>query len=320
MGKTELFAFAFLAFLGLRAFQDKVLRPAEERARIAVEQSAMAFEDKYKIPYNNLLNKITENYSVENQLALEEKVDKFAKDKDSINKGSINYASQFLYLIPKDEDHKDLFLPLFALESFGRQDAVSPAGNVGLGQLSEQVAKEQKLRIIKKGEEIVYDERCIPDLNAEASIAYYNKLYSEFKRHDLALLSYNHGPTKVRKALASLEKQESTGTAVDILDRFNHEKFNYPVKILGYAQYINSKYYSVPQFCDLFERKQIKNEKNLEEVAEKEDLSLKQFLKLNPQFRDTSYCRSGLFYIVPKTEAVEASHALAQTSKNERLK
>jgi hypothetical protein len=97
----------------------------------------------------------------------------------------------------------DLMVRMFATESAGKPNAVSPKGAAGLGQLMIPAAKEMGLSP---------EDRFKPSKNIPASVGYFKKQLSAFDNDpEKAAAAYNWGPGAMRKHLASSPKDWKLG-------------------------------------------------------------------------------------------------------------
>jgi len=87
----------------------------------------------------------------------------------------------------------ELMVRMFATESGGNPNAVSPKGAAGLGQLMPGAAKDMGL---------TSQDRFNPAKNIPASVGYFKKQLGTFGDPEKAAAAYNWGPESMRKHLA----------------------------------------------------------------------------------------------------------------------
>jgi soluble lytic murein transglycosylase-like protein len=108
-----------------------------------------------------------------------------------------------------------LVLAVIEQESAGKEDAVSPAGAIGLMQLMPETAKELGVD--------PYD----PSQNVRGGCNYLMRQLRRFGSVDLALAAYNRGPGWVARTLES----ERATTWAEIKHRAPKETQDYVVKV-----------------------------------------------------------------------------------------
>jgi len=118
------------------------------------------------------------------------------------------YPRPYLELIEKNAELFDLepalVFGLIRTESAFQNAVASHAGAVGLMQLMPATAREQARKIRNEGGPDFFDseeniDRTDIDANLYIGSHYYNYLLNRFNNHQLALMSYNGGETRVRR-------------------------------------------------------------------------------------------------------------------------
>jgi membrane-bound lytic murein transglycosylase D len=91
-----------------------------------------------------------------------------------------------------------LAIPLVESKFRNPPETANPWRSAGLWQFVRSSARANGLKVDAKK-----DERLDPDKSTYAALNYLKKLHADFGSWPLAILAYNSGPTKVRKALAA---------------------------------------------------------------------------------------------------------------------
>jgi len=106
-------------------------------------------------------------------------------------------------VLPLMKDHlmvdglSDLFIYISMIESGFSPAIVSSKKAVGLWQFMPATAKHYNLAVCNTN-----DERCDPVSSTNAAIAYLRKLHAEFGKWYLAVMAYNCGEGRLRKAIS----------------------------------------------------------------------------------------------------------------------
>ena len=109
-----------------------------------------------------------------------------------------------------DDGLSDLFLYISMVESGMRTDAVSSKKAVGLWQFMPKTALHYKLDVTGG-----FDERCDPFCATDAALKHLEHLHERFGRWYLAVMAYNCGEGRLKKAI---EKAQSDDLAILIDD------------------------------------------------------------------------------------------------------
>jgi hypothetical protein len=111
------------------------------------------------------------------------------------DKGAVvgDYAQQIRDEADRQGVDPELMVRMFATESGGNPNAVSPKGAAGLGQLMPGAAKDMGL---------TPQDRFNPAKNIPASVGYFKKQLGTFGDTEKAAAAYNWGPESMRKHLA----------------------------------------------------------------------------------------------------------------------
>jgi len=122
----------------------------------------------------------------------EKKLHKFYKR--VIERGEVLLPLMRNHLI--DNDLSDLLVYISMIESGLNTNIVSKKKAVGLWQFMPITAKYYKLEVCKG-----FDERCDPDSSTKAAMKYLGRLHKEFGQWYLAVMAYNCGEGRLRKAI-----------------------------------------------------------------------------------------------------------------------
>ncbi|MCF6206701.1 MAG: transglycosylase SLT domain-containing protein [Sulfurovum sp.] len=107
-----------------------------------------------------------------------------------------NGLSEMLRKVLLEEGVSDLFLYVSIAESGLSTDAVSPKSAAGLWQFMPKTAKHYNLDI-----SYGLDERCDPQRATKAAIRHLNALHRKFGKWYLAVMAYNCGEGRMKKAI-----------------------------------------------------------------------------------------------------------------------
>ena len=188
--------------------------------------------------------------------------------------------------ILKKEGVPDLFLYLAMVESNFRTDAKSGVKAVGVWQFMAPTAKSFGLRI-----DSYVDERKDTVAATVAAAKYLHKLKDEFGKWYLAIFAYNCGNGCVRKAI------RNAGTD-DLLTLIDEDKKYLPGETRRFFRKILSTSLiaenDIAKYGDVYLLNQImalnigkidiKPRSSLIQIANKANISIDEFKKLNPQF------------------------------------
>ena len=191
------------------------------------------------------------------------------------------------YFVQKGFPEDVLYFAL--IESGYNPNAISSAGAAGMFQFMPATAKEYGLNV-NSGQ----DERFLVMKSAQAAADYLKDLYLDLGNLNLALASYNSGPSKTRRALRGLN---------DVTDRsfwaihqkselLKSETRNYVPQIyaaLIMAQPKNSARFGFDAVAfpidSIYRTVRLPSSKTIEHLLLTTALSLKDVLKLNPDIR-----------------------------------
>ncbi len=113
------------------------------------------------------------------------------------------------------------YVPL--IESGYRTGGVSPAGAVGLWQLTAATARHYGLRVDRH-----VDQRRDPRMSTRAAARYLRDLHATFGSWDLSLAAYNVGPARVAHAL-----RLRRGATITVLGRLPRAARNYVAQFIA---------------------------------------------------------------------------------------
>jgi membrane-bound lytic murein transglycosylase D len=202
-------------------------------------------------------------------------------------KNSIKRGYALLPLVRKnlmDDGLSDLFMYISMIESGFSSSIVSPKKAVGLWQFMPATAKDYKLSVCKS-----FDERCDPISSTNAAIEYLSKLHKQFGKWYLAVMAYNCGEGRLKKAI----KKANSDVLYVLLD--NEAKYlpletrDYIKKILLIAMIGESKNLDFALNNSTYENTLVQVEvlagTKLKNVAKCIGMNELELLKLNRQFK-----------------------------------
>jgi len=192
-----------------------------------------------------------------------------------------------------DDGLSDLFIYISMVESGFSPAIVSPKKAVGLWQFMPATAKHYNLSVCNS-----FDERCDPVSSTDAAIVYLRKLHKQFGKWYLAVIAYNCGEGRLKKAI----KKANTDVLHVLLDSdakyLPLETREYIKKILLVAMIGEGRILDFTPKSSLFSRDLIQVEvlggTKLRELAKLIDMKELELLKLNKQFKKG---------IIPKAKA-----------------
>jgi len=193
-----------------------------------------------------------------------------------------------------DQGLSDLFIYLPMVESGLSTDIVSSKKAVGLWQFMPATAQHYKLEVCNS-----FDERCDPVSATNAAIAYLNKLHAEFGKWYLAVLAYNCGEGRLKRAIKEAGSDE-LGILTDERDKYlPKETREYIRKILLAAMIGEGKFIDFstgPESEDeTLYRVEVSGGTDLGKLAEILKMKPTELLRLNRQFKKG---------VVPKEKAL----------------
>lgn len=101
------------------------------------------------------------------------------------------------------------------IENGGGVAKVSPKNAVGMFQLTEDAAADTKVLTRDKNENIVQDNRTIPEENIRGGTLYLARLYETFNDWGFALLAYNMGKTGVAQLIFDIAQTRGETLSVN---------------------------------------------------------------------------------------------------------
>ncbi|BAF72183.1 lytic transglycosylase domain-containing protein [Sulfurovum sp. NBC37-1] len=210
----------------------------------------------------------------------EKKITRFYKR--SMQRGEILSPMVRGYLM--DQGLSDLFIYISMVESGFSTDIVSSKKAVGLWQFMPATAQHYKLEVCNG-----FDERCDPVSATSAAIDYLGKLHEQFGKWYLAVIAYNCGEGRLRKAIR-LAGSDDLEILTDERDRYlPKETRNYIRKILLAAMIGEGKFIDFsanPERSDeKLYRVEISGGTDLGRLAEMLKMKPRELLSLNRQFK-----------------------------------
>ncbi|HEC45904.1 MAG TPA: LysM peptidoglycan-binding domain-containing protein [Epsilonproteobacteria bacterium] len=184
-----------------------------------------------------------------------------------------------------DNDLSDLFIYISMVESGFSPAIVSPKKAVGLWQFMPATAKHYKLSVCNS-----FDERCDPVSSTDAAIVYLRKLHKQFGKWYLAVMAYNCGEGRLKKAI----KKANTDVLHVLLDSdakyLPFETREYIKKILLVAMIGEGKMLDFTPINNMssayLTQVEVLGGTKLSHVAKLIDMKENELLKLNKQFRN----------------------------------
>jgi len=193
-----------------------------------------------------------------------------------------------------DRGVSDLFIYLSMVESGFSSDIVSPKKAAGLWQFMPATAQRYKLEVCNG-----FDERCDPLSATGAAIDYLGKLHEEFGKWYLAVIAYNCGEGRLRRAIREAGSDELE-ILTDERDRYlPKETRRYIRKILlaamiGEGKFIDFSAAPKEKGGKLY-RVEVSGGTDLKKLAELLQMEPRALFRLNRQFKKG---------IVPKERAL----------------
>ena len=183
-----------------------------------------------------------------------------------------------------DEGLSDLFIYISMVESGFSPAIVSPKKAVGIWQFMPATAKHYNLSVCNS-----FDERCDPVSSTNAAITYLRKLHKQFGKWYLAVMAYNCGEGRLKKAI----KNANTDVLDVLLDSdakyLPFETREYIKKILLVAMIGESEMldFTPRNSMDSIYLMQVEvlAGTKLSELAKQIDMEEDELLKLNKQFK-----------------------------------
>ncbi len=180
----------------------------------------------------------------------------------------------------------DLFIYLSMVESGFSSSAISPKKAVGLWQFMPATAKHYNLEVCDS-----IDERLSPESSTKAAIAYLEKLHRQFGKWYLAMMAYNCGEGRLKKAIKKAGTNE-----LDVLIDSNKkylpkETREYIQKILLVAMIgenitLGFKNMQKNPFGNGFMKVKVKKGENLLTIAKLLKMKPKELYMLNSEYKN----------------------------------
>jgi len=152
----------------------------------------------------------------------------------------VNYFEEFKDLSDKYDVPVPIPIGVLMIESGGKFDETSFAGNRGLFQLSSNLARHYGLEVNEWR-----DERTDPIKSADAGINYLSDLYNRFGQWGLSILGYHQGETRIGNMVSDYLEQNHGVTKSG--GRINHEVIDkYDVNLYSILEddEVSNKYFS----------------------------------------------------------------------------
>ncbi len=198
------------------------------------------------------------------------------------------------YFIDKGFPEEILYFVI--IESGFNPNAISPAGAAGMFQFMPGTAKEYGLEVNSSR-----DERFFILKSGAAAAEYLKDLYLELGSINLALASYNSGPSKTRRALRALTDvtDRSFWAIHQKSDVLKTETRNYVPQIYAaiiMARSQNSEYFGFDTISfpkdSIYEMVRLPSAKEIKKLLIKTSLTKQEILKLNPDIEDSGQIES----------------------------
>lgn len=190
--------------------------------------------------------------------------------------------------ILKEEKMPSELLYLAMVESTFNPESKSSVKAIGIWQFMEPTAKKLGLRI-----DPYIDERKDPIRSTRAAIKYLKELKSEFGKWYLAIMAYNCGNGKLRRAIREAGSDELSVLLDEEAKYIPLETRRFFKKIVVMALLSNNKDYLLDDKSYLlnnarfntFAKVKIRARQRVEDIAKEYGLSYDEFKKYNPHYK-----------------------------------
>jgi len=255
--------------------------------------------DKYP-SYNYVLNEfnIDISYIVDNKfqqfiIKNENGLKKFYQN--SLKRGG-HYIPTFRYLLI-DNEMSDLFIYISMIESGLNSNAISPKKAGGLWQFMPSTAKIYNLTL--NG---YIDQRYDPILSTNSAITYLKYLHNKFDKWYLAIIAYNCGEGRLSKAIKKAGSDELSILIDDNKKYLPKESRDYIRKIILLAMIGEDKDID---YNNKISKISLKKGANLYLLANKIDISIDKFFKLNSHIKKSKILNQDCDIFIPKDKLAQ---------------